>query len=57
VPRVTGQLPSPRAYHTSTAAGSKMLVFGGWFMDFCNDLVVLDTAAMDWSVQVRSLST
>ena len=51
-PRVTGTLPSPRAYHTSTAAGTKMLVFGGWFMDFCNDLMVLDTAALEWSVQV-----
>eukprot|EP00240_Pyramimonas_obovata_P006531 CAMPEP_0118951494 /NCGR_PEP_ID=MMETSP1169-20130426/53237_1 /TAXON_ID=36882 /ORGANISM="Pyramimonas obovata, Strain CCMP722" /LENGTH=166 /DNA_ID=CAMNT_0006898563 /DNA_START=194 /DNA_END=691 /DNA_ORIENTATION=+ len=35
-----------RAYHTSTAVGSSMLVFGGWFTDFCNDLMVLNTLTM-----------
>jgi hypothetical protein len=26
-------------------------VFGGWFVDFCNDLVVLDTTLLTWLVQ------
>eukprot|EP00854_Cymbomonas_tetramitiformis_P015535 gene15535-18413_t len=25
-----------------------MLVFGGWFMKFCNDLLILDTGRMEW---------
>ncbi|KAK3281607.1 hypothetical protein CYMTET_10602 [Cymbomonas tetramitiformis] len=50
-PQTIGETASPRAYHTCTAVDQKMLVFGGWFMKFCNDLLILDTENMEWKVQ------
>eukprot|EP00656_Telonema_subtile_P047243 TRINITY_DN5412_c0_g1_i6.p1 TRINITY_DN5412_c0_g1~~TRINITY_DN5412_c0_g1_i6.p1 ORF type:complete len:451 (+),score=108.51 TRINITY_DN5412_c0_g1_i6:803-2155(+) len=49
-PEVSGQMPSGRTYHTATAVGLKLFVFGGGSNNgFLNDLFCLDTEMMVWA--------
>eukprot|EP00898_Chlorokybus_atmophyticus_P005482 jgi/Chlat1/5935/Chrsp4S06260 len=50
-PSIAGKPPPPRAYHTATAVGSRLFIFGGWFSTFFNELAVLDTETMTWHIQ------
>ena len=50
---VGGSVPLPRCNHTMTTldTGQHVLVFGGWHGRFVNDLYVLDTEHMHWSLR------
>ena len=49
-PKIKGEYPSPRSYHTCNLIGDKLLIFGGkmskkWY----NDLIMLDIPERTWN--------
>ena len=47
-PSVTGNKPSPRAFHTMNAIGTRIYVYGGHSQNFLNDMYVLDIFTFHW---------
>ncbi|GAB9474309.1 hypothetical protein Gpo141_00011440 [Globisporangium polare] len=46
----TGEVPAPRANHSSAVVGTQVLVFGGWDgQKRLNDIHILDTDTFTWS--------
>ena len=50
---VKGSVPLPRCNHTMTRldTGQHLLIFGGWHGKFVNDIYVLDTEFMSWTLK------